>query len=89
MSRAKALKAFLISERNGDSVTEGIQKIVLPVAVRVAYTETFDLLNEVISCFLLVGRDFIESVIAIFNGSPIHITRHVDCPFVLAHGGQF
>jgi hypothetical protein len=52
VDRRRALgtsKAFAIPKRDGNTVTERIQKIVFSLALFVPYTETFNLIEKVIS----------------------------------------
>lgn len=76
-------EALAVSQANGNPVTEGIQKIILSLAVLVSNPEVLDLLDKMISKFLLVDDSFGKCVLGIFDMPAIDIAGDRDCPFVL------
>jgi hypothetical protein len=69
-------KALVVSKGQRDPVTERVQKIVFPLLLFVANSESFDLINQMIPRLLFVYRSLIEGMVRVFDSSPMNIAGH-------------
>jgi hypothetical protein len=62
-----ALEAFLISERDGNAVTESIQEVIFSLAFLVPHAKLLDLIEKVISQFPFISDSLVERMLAVFD----------------------